>query len=238
MIEINLVPDVKLKLLRANRQRRLVISAAIMVAIVAGGAVALLAFYAFGVQTIAGGLADNSITSENKKLQGVKDLAKTLTIQNQLKQLASLHEDKNVTSRLFDILSATVPTGKNAISITQLAFDGEENTITIEGKAQNGYEALEVFKKTIAQTIFKYSQDGQTQEPVNIADSISEGERRYTEDSDGNRVLTFELSFTYPDELFLPTSQQGKIVAPTKQRATDSAVGVPASLFSGLEEDQ
>ncbi len=232
MIEINLIPDVKLELLKARRQRRMVISAAILTSIVAGAVVVLLALYAFGVQTVADTLANGNIESENKKLSKVKDLSKTLTIQNQLEQLSRSQSDKNITSRLFDIISVTVPEGKNAVTIKRLAFKSEESTIDIEAEATNGYEALEVFKKTIGQTTFQYNVDGEAQEPVKIATAITDGERRYSEDDQGRQVLRFSISFTYTEEMFKPDSEDGRIVGPNKQKATDSAQGVPTSLFS------
>jgi len=41
--------------------------------------------------------------------------------------------------------------------------------VRIEAEAVNGYEAMEVFKKTLAQTKFEYSVDGEPQEPVKKA---------------------------------------------------------------------
>lgn len=232
MIEINLIPDVKLELLKARRQRRMIISAAILISIIAGAIVVLLTLYAFGVQTVADTLADNGIKDESQKLAKVKDLSKTLTIQNQLEQLSRSQSEKNVTSRLFDIISVTVPEGKNAVTIKRLAFKSEDSMIDIEAEATNGYEALEVFKKTIAQTTFQYNVDGKAQKPIKIATSIADGERRYSEDDQGRQVLRFSLSFTYPEEMFKPDSENGRIVGPNKQTATDSAQGVPTSLFS------
>jgi len=236
MIEVNLIPDVKLELLRANRQRRTVISFAILLAIGSLAVVVLLAFYAFGVQTIADSFADSSISSEGKKLTSVEDLSKTLTIQKQLNTLSTQHDDKKLTSRLFDILDTTIPSGENVVAISRLALDTDEHTVSLECEARNGYEALEVFKKTIQQTKFQYSVGGEAQDPINIASNISDGERRYGENSAGQRVLRFSLTFTYPDELFAPTSQSGKVIAPNKQNATDSARGVPKSLFTGGQE--
>lgn len=233
MIEINLIPDVKLELLKANRQRRTVISASVLLAVVSLGVVTLLAFYAYGVQSIAEGLADGSIKSESEKLEKVEDLAKTLTIQKQLSTLSSQHDDKLVASRLFDILDTTIPTGDNVVAISQLALDREENMISLEVEAKNGYEALEVFKKTIQQTTFQYSEDGKAQKPINIASNVKDGERRYGEDGNGQQVVRYSLSFKYPEELFAPTSEDGRVIGPNKQNATDSAAGVPKSLFTG-----
>ncbi len=232
MIEINLIPDVKLELLRTQRQRRNVISLSILVAIVAGALVALLAVYVFVVQTVAIGFTDNAIDTQYKDLQKVQDLSKTLTIQKQLEEVSSLHSEKRLSSRVFDIMSTVVPTGTNKVSLSNFELDAEKNTITIEGEAMNGYEALEVFKKTISKTTFEYVKNGKKQAPLLIASDITDGDQRYGESNDGTRVLRFSLSFTYPAALFAPTSEQGRIIAPNKQNATDSAVGVPSSLFT------
>ncbi|HCR56010.1 TPA: hypothetical protein DIV49_03480 [Candidatus Saccharibacteria bacterium] len=237
MIEVNLIPDVKLELLKARKVRTNVISLSILITIVTAGAVALLAFYVFVVQTVAGALADTAIKNESAKLKSVDDLAQTLTIQNQMDNITQMHDKKNLTSRIFDILKTIVPEGKNTVAISSVKLDTEEGTITLEAEASNGYEALEVFKKTIAETTFSYSEGGDIQNPINIATEISDGQRRYAEDSDGNRVLRFTLSFAYAEELFLPTSERGQINAPDKQNATDSATGVPKSLFTNPSED-
>lgn len=232
MIEVNLVPDVKLELLKARRQQKMVISVAVLVAIVSVGVVTLLASYAFGVQTLQESIADSSIEENSKELKDIKDLSKTLTIQNQLKMLSTVQQEKNVSSRLFDIAATTVPAGENQIKISKLSLDDEEKRIDIEAQATNGYEAMEVFKKTLAQTKFQYNTDGEAQEPIPIATTIAEGDRNYGEDAEGRRVLRFNLSFVYPDELFDPASRDGRIIAPNQQRATDSTQGVPESLFS------
>lgn len=233
MIEINLIPDVKLELLKARKQRRMIISGSILLSLIAGGAVVLLSVYAFGVQTVAEAITDNSIKDESNKLSKVQDLAKTLTIQSQLDQLSTSESNKNITSRLFDVISATVPEGKNAVAIKKLTFDSVGGTISIEAEAANGYEALEVFKKTVAQTTFQYSLDGTAQDPVKIASNITDGNRSYGEDANGKQVLRFTVSFSYAEQLFKPQIQNGKVIGPDKQRATDSVEGVPTSLFSG-----
>lgn len=72
MIEINLIPDVKRELLRAQRARTTVISAAIVISIVAGAVVAALALYVYGVQTVRGVLLDNQIKDGAAKLSKVE----------------------------------------------------------------------------------------------------------------------------------------------------------------------
>ena len=233
MIEVNLIPDVKLELLKARRQHKMVISASILVAIVSIGIVVIMSIYTFGAQTLADSIAQSRIDDKSEELKGVKDLSQTLTLQSQLGKLTEVQADKNISSRLFDILSVVVPSGDNAVKITRLNLKSEENTIELEAEAANGYEAMEVFKKTLAETTFHYNEDGKAAEPENIALSISEGERIYGEDSEGNKVLRFTLSFTYSEKLFDSTITDGKVVAPNQQRATDSTQGIPESIFSG-----
>lgn len=236
MIEINLIPDVKQELIRAQRVRASVISIAILSGFVAAGVVVLLAIWVFGVQTARSVILDNTIQSESEALASVEDVNNTLTIQNQLSKLSQMHDDKTITSRIFDILTTINPTAPNNVSITNLSLDLASSTITIEAQAANGYPALEVFKKTISATTFRFTQDGE-QTSVPLASDMSDSERSYGEDASGARVLRFALSFTYPEELFSRTAESATIVAPERANATDSFQGVPNSLFTERAND-
>jgi Tfp pilus assembly protein PilN len=236
MIEINLVPDVKQELIKAQRVRASVISVAILSGLVATGVVVLLAVWVFGVQTARSVILDNTIQSESETLANVEDVNDTLTIQNQLSKISEMHDNKTITSRTFDVLTTINPSEPNNVSITNLTLDLETSTITIEAQAANGYPALETFKKTIAATTFRYTQDGE-QQSVPLASDMSDSERSYGEDASGARVLRFTLSFTYPEELFSRAAQNATIVAPERANATDSFQGVPHSLFTQRASD-
>ena len=80
MIEINLVPDVKQELIKAQRIRATVISVSVIVTIASGIILALLASYVFGVQTVRSSLADSEITTKNKEVQSNQDLSKLTQI--------------------------------------------------------------------------------------------------------------------------------------------------------------
>jgi hypothetical protein len=236
MIEINLVPDVKQELIKAQRVRASVVSISILVGMVAVGVVVVLAIWVFAVQTARSVLSDGTIKSESEKLAKVQDVSNTLTIQNQLSKLTAMHNEKSIDSRAFDVLATINPPAPNTVSITNLSLDSGEKTITIEAQAVNGYPALDVFKKTINATTFQYTQDGEKQS-VALASNMSDSDRSYGEDASGAKVLRFTLSFTYPDELFAKTAQNATIVAPTRSNATDSFLGVPQSLFSQKASD-
>lgn len=236
MIEINLVPDVKQELIRAQHVRSMVVSLAILVGIGAIGVVVLLGLWVFGIQTARGVLSDNTIKNENAKLAAVPDLSRTLTIQNQLNQLPSLHESKHIDSRIFDVLTTINPPAPNNVAISKMTLDTADKTVTIEAQAAGGYPALEVFKKTIAATKFSFM-NGSSEETRPLATNTSDGDRSYGEDANGQKVLRFSLTFGYPDELVTPYLQGAKIVAPSTTNVTDSYLGVPNSLFSPKAND-
>lgn len=230
MIEINLIPDVKQELLRAQRVRTNVITLSVFATIVAVGLVVILALWVYGGQTVRGLLLDNEIKDRSSQLAKVPDISNTLTIQNQLSVLSSLHNDKQVDSRIFDVLQTVNPPSPNNIQVTTLKIDSSSNTVTIEGQASNGYAALEVFKKTLAATTIKYSKDG-TDTTLPLVNTMSDSDRSYGEDANGTKVLRFTISFTYPNELFSYTIPSLTIQGPTQSNATDSFLGVPNSLF-------
>ncbi len=233
MIEVNLIPDVKYELLKARVLRVKIISLCVVASIIAGGVVVLLALYVFGVQSVATAFADGATDSEFKKLSKVEDLSKMLTIQDQLGKLSSLDADKPRTSRIFELLETVIPNGENTISYSMLKLDTDEGVITIEAEAKNGYEALEVFKKTISQTTFKYEDESGKSKSVDVIVSpVVVGDHNYGQNSNNERVLRFSLSFEYAPELLSTASKNGKVLAPEKQNATDSARGVPKSLFT------
>ena len=237
MIEINLVPDVKQELIRAERVRSVVISMTILVGIIAVGVVVLLSVWVFGVQTARGVISDNTIKTESAKLSSVEDLESTLTIQNQLSVLPGLHESKQIDSRIFDILSKISPAAPNQVSINKLAINSTDRTITIEAQTEGGYPALEVFKKTIAATELQFMDGGQQQSRM-LAVSMSDGERSYGENTEGKQVLRFSLTFEYPEELFMPYLENASINGPNgKIDVTDSHLGIPKSLFSPSASD-
>lgn len=230
MIEINLVPDVKQELIKAQRIRAAVISISILIGIISVGAVTALAIYAFPVQTLRNVVVDAAIKKGGDQLAGVTDLSKTLTIQNQLTMISSLHDSAPIDSRIFDVLQAIIPPAPNNVQISDLTIDSTSNTITIDGQAANSYAAVEVFKKTIEGALVKYTTDG-TASSVGLASNVSTSNTSYGEDATGTKVLRFTLSFTYAPELFSALSTNTTVTIAAQGNATDSYLGLPTSIF-------
>lgn len=230
MIEINLVPDVKQELIKAQRVRSTVISFSIIVGIISLGAATALAIYAFPVQTLRNVVVDDSIKKGGQQLAAVTDLSKTLTIQNQLTKISSLHDSAPINSRIFDVILAIIPPAPNVVQISTLSIDAASSTITIDGQAANSYAAVEVFKKTIEGAVVKYKTDG-NDEKVALATDIKTSNTSYGEDATGTKVLRFTLSFTYAPELFSALSSNATVSITAQGNATDSYLGLPKSIF-------
>ncbi len=236
MIEINLIPDVKQELLKAQRTRAAVISASILVSIIAGGLVVVLALYVFGGQTLRSSILDGQIDDGAKKLSQVEDLSKMLTIQNQLTKISELNANKNMDSRIFDMLSAVTPPGENEVRFSQITVDAENMSIRLEGQTST-YDTMEVFKKTVTSAIIEYV-DNEEVTTVPLASEVSSGDISFGENSENQKVLRFVLTFTYPPELFSPATKNPTFKLSIDGNVTDSYLGIPKSLFTERAKDE
>lgn len=236
MIEINLLPDVKQEFIRAQRLRNTVISISILVGLAAVGIVLLLGSF-LGTQVIRDKLAGDAIDKEFKKLSEVDDISKIVTIKNRLAKISDINQNRSISSRIFDVLTAINPQEPNDVKMSSVTYDPEDRTISVEGSAKNGYAATDVFKKTILNTKFEYV-DGEKTETVPLTSDVTISNTSYGEDNTGARVLRFSLSFKYYKDLFSNEINNARIISPTgKIDVTDSRVRVPDSLFSQRAND-
>ena len=237
MIEINLIPDVKQELLRAQRTRTAVISGSIVISMAAAGIVVVLMLYVFGVQSVRSAILDGEIKTGADKLSQVQDLSKILTIQNQLSKISQLTSEKNMDSRLFDVLSGVIPPAPNDVQISQTSIDATAQTIRIEGQT-HGYDSMEVFKKTLDNAIISYTENGDnTQQTADLASEISVTDTSYGTNADNQKVLRFVLTFKYADQLFSPAVDNVTIKLSVDGNVTDSYLGIPKSIFTEKAKD-
>lgn len=243
MIEINLIPNVKLELIKAQRTRTKVIAGSIAIGIISIVIVVLLALYVYGVQTVRNSLADSEIKKQASTLSKVEDLSKILTIQNQLTKITSLNESKKIDSRIFQMLQMIIPPSPNDVQLSTVIIDPEAGSISMDGQAKAGYPAVETFKKTILAAKIKFTDSERNTQNVVLADSssISISNTSYGLDSDGNKVLRFTISFKYAAEMFDYASKNASVYIATSGNVTDSYLGVPQSIFvpraESLEEN-
>lgn len=157
MIEINLIPDIKQEYLKSQRMRARVVVFSITICLVSIAVVVLLAVY-MGAQAVRGALADSDIKDQYQKLtQNNPDLGKLVTLQNQLIVVSNLNDKKPMTSRVFDLLLVTNPSEPNNVRITTALLDPRKRTLTLDAAADQGFNAADVFKKTLLNTKVTYS---------------------------------------------------------------------------------
>jgi hypothetical protein len=131
MIQLNLLPDVKLEYLRAQRTKRL---AMVISFIVTAAAVAILIIMLSveGFQKHTLGNLNKNVASETTQLRKEPQINSVLTVQNQLESINQLHASEPAANRLFDYLNELTPT---SITIGNLAIDFNAHTISISGSA-------------------------------------------------------------------------------------------------------
>jgi Tfp pilus assembly protein PilN len=157
MIQFNLLPDVKLEYIKAERTKRTVIGFSLLASAVA---LALLIFLVLTVDVAQKAYISslsNEIKDKGNQLRQTPDLSKMLTVQNQLRTLRDLHEAEPATSRMFDYLNQITPAD---VSISQMSLDMTAKTVVVTGNAPT-IEAVNAFVDGLKFTTYKTS-DGTT----------------------------------------------------------------------------
>jgi hypothetical protein len=133
-IQFNLLPDIKIQYLKAKRQQHLVVLASIVAIILSLTVFILLISVVYGLQKKNLNDLNGDITSASNELKATKDLNKILTVQSQLGELPTLHDQKVVSGRLYDYLSQVTPA---SASLSKLSVDFALNTMSIAGSSEN-----------------------------------------------------------------------------------------------------
>jgi len=134
MIQLNMLPDVKIEFIRLSRIKRLVIGISIVVVVVSIVVLISLISLVDGVQRTNLHNLNNSITKYKTSIVSTPNLNKILTIQNQLESLPNLENQKPVVSRLFGYIQQLTPTN---VTISNLTVDFTKGSIEVTGNANN-----------------------------------------------------------------------------------------------------
>ena len=161
MYEINLVPDIKLQMIKMQKIRNLVFFICMVVAAAVVGIVILLSAIVGG-QNLAMSGQDGRLRNMSDKVLGYDGINEFLTIQDQLSKLAKISDSRKMLSRTFSILNVMLPQGADSVTISELNIDLDNNALVFDGQADAGeeplidYRVLEAFKKGVALTKFDY----------------------------------------------------------------------------------
>jgi hypothetical protein len=222
MVQLNLLPDVKIAFLRTARNKRLVIGISGL-AIVASLAVLILlgsVVYIFQKKNLSD--LNKDIVTYNNQLKNTPDLDKVLTVQNQLTALTPLHEQKPAAIRVYDYLTQLTPTGT---SITQMDVDFEANTVSVTCSSK-GLDTANTHTDTLKFT--KYVElDDQGQAASDQAVAFSDVV--LTQFSRNSNGATYTITMTYDPTIF-DVTKNVKLVVPDII-STRSLTEQPTDLF-------
>lgn len=232
MIQLNLLPDVKLEYIKARRSQRLVMLVASVVTVVSILIMVALLANVKGLQAKHLSDLDRDIRATTAKLQGNKDLNQVLTIQNQLNSLPSLDNQKPVASRLLG--SGTTPgfltqVTPSDVSIGTAALDFTANTINIQGTAKSLY-SVNQYADTLKFT--KYILNGDKSNEKLAFSNVVLSNFSYSQDG----TVSYTLTCGFDPSLF---DIQSKIDLDVPQNliTTRSQLDKPNILFNGKNED-
>ncbi len=202
MIQFNLLPNVKLEYIKARRTKRLVIVSAIIV-----GAASFFVFVLLFVNVNI--LQEKHISNLSKeieentnKLEEIEDIDKVLTVQNQLKVLTGLHENKPATDRSLTFISQVTP---QKASVSQVSVNFDEKTISISGTTDS-LATVNKFADTLKFT--KYVVDESTQE----ANAFSEVVLVNFSVTEGQTTFQIDLKF---DSTIFDNTKKIKLIIPS-----------------------
>jgi Tfp pilus assembly protein PilN len=232
MIQFNLLPDVKLQFIKAQRRKRLVMTVSFVVTAVSVLIFAsLLSYVRIGQKSQLSDLS-KQITDSTKKLEGTTDLDKILTIQNQLKSLPALHDQKVISSRLFDYLKLLTPA---QATISNVDIDFTANTLNIKGNA-DALSTVNKYADTLKFTqLLQHDSQGKITK-TNAFKAVVLQSFSITQSAavtDATKQVSYQLSFSFDPLIFANTKGAA---APDlnvpKIITTRSEVEKPGSLFA------
>jgi hypothetical protein len=217
MIQFNLLPDIKIQYLKAKRQKHMVVLGSVIAVLVALAVFVVLITIVYGLQKKNLNDLNDDIKSSSAELRATKDLTKILTVQNQLKALPGLHDQKVVATRLFNYLSQTTPA---AASIAKLNVDYGLSTISISGSADN-LTTVNIYTDILKFT--KYQVKNDTSEKNAFTDVVLSA---FSRDSEST---TYTIAFKF-DPIIFSGAQDVELTVP-EIISTRSEVDKPAALF-------
>lgn len=173
MIQLNLLPDVKKEYLKSQKTKALVISSSIIVTLAAVGLSVLLFLYVTLVQQLQINIITSDIKKKGDELNSIQDISKYLTVQNQLRVLPELHDQKGIYSRLLNFLPVMNPSPPNNVKLSVLNTTVEDKSVLFTGTTAT-FESLNVFVETLNNVEAKYKAAGSDQQTTEkIFDAVA-----------------------------------------------------------------
>jgi Tfp pilus assembly protein PilN len=225
MIQFNLLPDVKLQYIKARRQKRTVMMTSVLVAGASLTIFVLLFMVVNVTQRTHLSNLEKDITKNKSELSAKPELAKILTIQNQLNSLPDLHKQKPVATRVFGYVQQLTPQN---VSISSFKVNFGDQTIKIEGSADS-LATVNTFTDTLKFTnyVVESQESDQTlafSEVVLANFAVATGSVK-----DKNKAATYSITLKYDPTIF--SSDKAVKLQVANKITTRSETEKPSAVF-------
>lgn len=221
MIQINLLPDVKLHYLRTQRNKRLVFTFAGLTAAAAVAVVVLLALHVYVNQAFHTSQLQSDIDNLTAEYTNIDNLDTILTVREQLIELPGLHAEKPASTRISGFLAKLVPSD---IKIGELSVDYVDNVMRIEGVGEDT-KSVNRFADILKNATYS-SGDGTT--PSGVFSGVE-----FDIGVTGEDGLGFDTRMDFDPEIFNITNDEVDISVPSTT-STQSFIRTD-SLFDELD---
>lgn len=225
MIQVNLLPDVKVEFVKARRLKRTILGFCILISSIAIAIFALFFVSVTIVQKEHLKNLDQDISDYTKELESIPNIAKILTIQNQLEALSNLHQDKPVTSRIFTYIRQLAP---QEASIDELTINYDEQTMIITGKADN-LAAVNKFTDTLKFTTYSIESDASEANKTAFSEVTLKEFGLNTSGFSSGKQASYTIELRYAPEIF-SSAGDAKLSIPN-QVTTRSETEKPSNVF-------
>lgn len=225
MIQFNLLPDVKLEYIKAQKMSRLILAIAFVVSTLSLVVLILLIVVnQFGKKHLAD--LSHDIMTSSAKLQKEPNLNNILTVQNQLESLTKLHGTKPAVFSTFDYLNRLTPA---KINITNYQTDLIMDTVTITGTS-DALSTVNQFVDTLKLTTYSVAGSNSSSAKLPAFNGIVLSAFGLTAGGKADQAASFSIAYKY-DPLIYDITKTITLNVPNR---TPSRTGViqPTDLFS------
>lgn len=233
MIQFNLLPDVKIDYLKARYRQRVAVTASVVVSSFFLVILILLILFVKVAQPHQMSAVSSDIKKQTEEINKIEDLNKILTVQNQLKSLPGLHDNKAISSRLFDYLVQVTPA---QATISDATVDLEANTLSLQGNADS-LSTVNKFTDTLKFTDFKSNgADGKEGKAFSNVVLSSFSVATAAGAGQSGKQVTYKIDFTFDPTIFANVKDADGKTADVKLTVpsiitTRSALEKPGTLF-------
>lgn len=221
MLEINLLPDIKSKSVRAKKLKNSIVSISIILSLVFVALFGSFYYYVDFYQKDKINSLSSNIISLTSSIKSNKNLNKILTIQNQLNSLPNILSQDPRISRIFNFISELTPT--NA-TISDLTINLSNNSISINGGADS-LTTVNQFVDTLKFTTY----DNGSSKGNTAFNSVDLTSFSYSSGSNTTTNTQYTITFNYDPTLFNNTDKI-QLVIP-KLTTTRSILDQPTAIF-------